>query len=174
MAKAKAISDRYLQNLDFRSDEATANAGKIYQVPTSFTVRDKVGLEIHEVEINFPGPLSTVFTATGDGFIWGCGQIYNNGIVPTSQIASPGILHWEELSRLECGTAANAIIGSMKFRREFAIPRIVHPASLFVFHKGVSQPNELISYWRIAYRYVELAEADYQEILQTVILQGSL
>jgi hypothetical protein len=174
MAKAKAISDRYLQNLDFRSDEAAANGGKIYQVPTSFTTSDKVGLEIHEIEINFPGPASTLFLATGDGFIWGCGQIYNNGIVPTSQIASPGILHWEEINRLECGTAANAIIVPLKFRREFATPRIVHPASLFVFHKGVSQPNELISYWRIAYKYVELSDQDYQEILQTVILQGRL
>jgi len=170
--KASKINDAFLNVMTTTLTEGGANAGVVTQFSTSLTTRDKIGILIHKAELY--KTTDDPFTADGDGFQWGLTQIYNSGSVPTTIIATPGIVLFKRKIRQDCGTAATINMVTDPEEHIFPEPVLVHPASLYGLLQGVSQAGALIAYLRIYYKYVDLTEADYQEILQTIIIQNAL
>lgn len=157
--------------------EAAANGGIIQQIPTSLTTRDRTGILIHEVGIQFSmanlaNPLTYAFTATTDGFFWGISQLYNAGAVPDSN--APGILEHQFICRSDVGTAANAVFLQFPITIKYDTPLLAHAASIYLFCKGNSQPNALTYRMRVSYSYTTLNQDQYMDILQTIILNNQL
>jgi hypothetical protein len=174
MAKALKAADMYQQILVMTLTEAAANGGIITAIPTSQTIRDKVGIEIYAYEFHMSGAFGTEYAAVGDGVSFGLTQIQNGGIPPTTIASTPGIICFESDYRHEMGVAATATLIHRPYRVRFETPFLAHPAALFAFHQGVSQAAALTARHKIWYKYVDIADDMYQEIIQTIVLQNSI
>lgn len=171
MAKLKNRTD-LPQYFGMADTEAAANGGVLTQIPTSLTTREKVGILIHSVE--FLSELfktgSSPFAANGDGYIVGLTQLFNAGAVPDYN--DPGVIEWHE--ELAVVMAAGSHIISSPVRMVYPIPKLAHPASLYWFFQGIGQAAALTMNVRLEYSYRDLSSDEYQDIIQTIVLQNAL
>jgi hypothetical protein len=155
--------------------EGGANAGIVVPFPSSISTRDPIGIEILRWFLGVSAP-ADVFTAAADGFFTGLTQLWNNGAPPSlaSAGAYGGLVDFHKITRSDAGTAANAYIMDACFFWDLPYPQLVHPAAIFAFIQGISQPGALTVSIGMEYRYVELSDKQFQDILQTIIVANSL
>lgn len=170
---AKTAVDKYRQYASVFAQEAMAGAGATEQFPTSQTIRDRVGIEIYEMEINFPVSVLALLVGAQDFLRAGITQLANN--IPTGALPYPnGVVGWEQVELLLAPSAVGQELQRQPLRVEFKEPILVHPASCFGFVIGNSLAAVASANIRMGFKYVELAEQDYADILQTVIAQNIL
>jgi hypothetical protein len=148
--------------------EAGANAGVIAQVPSSINTRDKVGVLVHSLEMDFG---SDPFAADADGITFGLTQLYNRGTIPG--MLDPGVITYQ-IRQVKVYSSVGVMLKERPFRVVFDNPRLAHPAALYWFFQGLSQGAPLTANMRMEYSYVDLTDTQYQDIIQTVILQNAL
>lgn len=157
--------------------EAAANGGVIVQVPSSLTTRDKVGILIHSIEFLPEGVKTGAVpfvptTGSADGMKMGITQLYNGGVVP--EFNDPGVIdcaykiayNWTQVGHVEMNT--------FPLRFVFESPKLAHPAALYWFFQGIAQAAALTVNFRMEYSYRDLSDSEYQDIIQTIVLQNSL
>lgn len=173
MAKMQKLADMYSQRTVIAVQELAANGGIVEPVPSSYTTRDRVGLLINQIEFFMNDPDPAPFAATGDGYKLYVGQLFNNGAIPNTP-ATPGLilLHWVQLTQF--AAAAGGLWRKRPDNFTFPEPKLVHPAALYVGMEGIAQAGALDGHFTIHYKYIDLAEADYLEIMQTIILQNAI
>jgi len=176
MAKQTArVSDRP-QSITLTIEEAVAITGTVTQFPTSLTTRDKVGLLIKKIEFLIEQASWATIVGAGDhGAIIGVTQLYNGGVAPTiDQLEAPGLVGLVRF--LKFGITE---VGILNYREpcEVNLPDdgiLVHPASLYGFIRGYGIGVAIEGRIRMTYTYQDLSDAEYQEILQTIIIQNAL
>jgi hypothetical protein len=169
---SKAIGGDRPQWCTIRSQEASANSGKVIQFPTSITTRDRVGIEVITLEQDFTFVVDPL-AVYNSGFAWGLTQLYNAGTAPTG-IYDPGVVILQRIMNRKFGTAATELNVDQMFTLRLSEPMLTHPASLYAFIIGYGQTNPLPINMRVLFRYVDLDEKTYQDLLQTIIAQNVL
>lgn len=172
MAKAKYPD--LPQYVGFSATEGAANGGVITQFPTSLTTRDAVGVLIHRVEFLTSDEITggCPHAANGRGYFVGLTQLYNAGSVPTYN--DPGVLAWRIKSCMYLSAVDFKIHESPMVLDFTDDPLLAHPAALYWFFKGVGQAAALTMSVRLKYSYRDLTSNEYQDILQTIVLQNAL
>jgi hypothetical protein len=149
--------------------ETGANTGVMAQVPSSLNTRDKVGILIHGYEMYFGA--TDIFAADADGVQFGLTQLYNQGTVP--DFGSPGLVDMQTYF-IKAYSSVGVRVNVLPYKVTFDNPRLCHPAALYWFFTGLGQPAALGCAIRMEYSYVDLSDAQYQDIIQTIILQNAL
>lgn len=157
--------------------EAAANGGVIVQVPSSLTTRDRVGILIHCVEFLPEGVKTGVVplisgAGTPDGIKMGITQLYNGGTVP--EFNDPGVIDCRYKVVYDATAVAFVDFAVFPLRFEYATPKLAHPAALYWFFQGITQAAALSMNFRMEYSYRDLSDTEYQDIIQTIVLQNSL
>jgi hypothetical protein len=148
--------------------EGAANGGTMNQIPSSLTTRDKTGILIHSYEIWGDAEM---FAADADGVAYGITQLYNAGTVPG--FGAPGVIdHQRKITKAYSSVGVRIV--EMPFKTVFDQPRLAHPAALYWYFTGVAQGAALTLYFRMEYSYVDLTDLQYQDIIQTIVLQNAL
>lgn len=176
MAKKKGASlDNKLNYATLTVAETVAGNGKTEQFPTNLSAAERIGIEIHQIQYLFTG-LGAILNAEAAQILTGICQIGTKIPDPSGeddQISPNGTVH---LCKLECtGTDLGAAAGQIdqdKFYDLSAAPPVVHPAALYgsVMTDNAGAVGKV--HIRIGFRYVELTEQDYTDILQTVLYQN--
>lgn len=179
--KINAAQDRP-QRVCMSLVEATTNGGKITQVPTSFSTKDKIGIEILRAEYfvrdQDGASLTGGLVADGSKVSFGLCQLYKSNVPPLSPL-EPGVVDFNVISHvnLETGTMANLRRQSeivWPLERDYPGGILVHPASIYAWIRGTDAAQEMeVDIW-LTFRYVDLSNEDYLDILQNVILQNQL
>jgi hypothetical protein len=150
------------------------NVGMIEQVATSYSTKDPIGIEIHQLDW-YPymeNWSAAVLDAIGEFFFWGLTQLYKAGTAP-SLPNEAGMVDFEVEAYHE-----KTAVGFKTFQwpRKW-IPKepiLVHPASLYLFCGSSGLDSACSIYMTMWFKYVDLSQQEFQDILQTIILQDQL
>jgi hypothetical protein len=170
MAKAKSAFDLYPQFALVVPAEAVAGDGVTVQVPTTYSLKDKVGLVILSVDYMVPQEVHNLLVANDDEILLGVHQLENrrpelggmnhfgNGIIDIYYLK---------------GTVGAA---GYPVHHDYSVQGgiLVHPSALFVTAQGASIADVVTAEVRINYKLVELSDSDYQDIFQTIITQNAI
>lgn len=163
--------DQYLQFYKTQLLEGSADVGVLQEINTSITAKDKIGMEIYEIEFDADeDDWNLCYSAGNSGIAVGLTTLYRGGVVPRNA-DQDGVIFHEKRVRTDFGTAGNGII-SESIHREFNVPLLVHPAAVWIFIKGLATgaPNRINC--KIGYKYVTLTDKMYEELFQTTLLQN--
>jgi hypothetical protein len=154
----------------------TLNAQNTDQVPSNYLKDDLIGMRIHTVEYSLVA-LYTQMQTSLDMVRWGL------SILPQPSGAafnwnSPGVVDFNNLIRIDNGTAAQAnywrdpmLVKPMQDRYPDGI--LVHPAGL---HWWTNTPNAISAtayiYVTVYYDIVELTEKDWQALWQQFLVSS--
>lgn len=139
------------------------------QFPTSQTIRDKVGILISRIEVHFLAVDITALNAAGDAVQAYVFQLLNNVPIGTDPWPMGGIF-FREISHP--GAAVSVINQDGHIDWTPVEPILVHPASLFAGIASTGTGLACDATFRITFKYVELEDADYQDLFQTIIAQN--
>jgi hypothetical protein len=179
MAKKKMTSAQASDRLQYTGlylEEAIAGNGIAVPFPSTVNAAEKVGIEIHEVQffLGAPGfvldaPQSIVVMALGQiesriPAVVGDGpQVFPNGTV--------ALARWEATEDIATALVNGLLVQDI-FRDLSSNPILVHPAALFGMIISDNAGAVARGWVRIGFKYVELTDADYNDILQTVLYQN--
>ena len=170
--KKSTKGDQYAQWMQVTLQEPAANTGIVEAFPTSITTREKVGVKILAAHLYHNH--TNLFSGTGDGLAFGLLQLYKDGNAPYTMVSPVGIIGLRTIYSNDRGVAATSIFTESPIDLNLRAPVLCHPASLYASILGISQVNPITAYMRIYFEYVDLTDEEYQEILQTVIIQNAL
>jgi hypothetical protein len=178
MAKASGLGARVtdrIQYIKFEVVETVASTPVISAVPTSISMAEKIGIEIVEAKVFLynNGWAAEGLVAAGDGMFAGLTQMYRGGTPPTYP-NDQGVIMYERYTRAFLTGVGFSDVKQPIFHKVFPEPILVHPAALYAFTGGVSVATVCSARFDIGFRYVELTDKDYQDILQGVLLQDTL
>lgn len=172
MATVKKI-DRP-QCLRLALTQTAANDPVIEKVPTSYTTKDKVGIEIMQVDYFIHATDDTLVEFKSDSELlkYGLTQLYKSGS-PPSLPTEAGLIDYRMLGyHLETGVGFSFVHQPITFKP--LEPILVHPASLYAWMRSDNLDAAVYIYVALWYRYVDLTPDEFQDILQTIILQDTL
>jgi len=171
--KSKAKSTVSYEDRDqfavVRVIQTAADTTTTEQFPTSQTIRDKVGILISRIEVHFVAADITALNAAGDcvqAFVF---QLLNN--IPAGTTPWPvGGIYWGEKNHPGAAVSVINEDGMLDWRP--SEPILVHPASLFAGVSSTGTGLACDATFRITFKYVDLEDADYQDLFQTIIAQN--
>jgi hypothetical protein len=118
------------------TNAGTAAANTITKIESSVSLEEKVAMRIHSIEYHLATPSGWGnFTTSGDRLFFGLTFL---STIPTGgfQSSSPGLIDFNQIYRLDFGTAAAgnlfkdpAIVKDMHLRHPDGI--LIHPANLY-------------------------------------------
>lgn len=163
-----------LQILTKTYTQTAANTQIVSQVGTSYSAKDKVGIEISRIEY-YPAAVNFYMeevAAANEYFYFGLTQLYSAGAAPTLP-SRAGVVDWNLIGNF-FSTAVGRELLRLPIIFEPPEPVLVHPASLYAFCQSANLANAITIYLRMWFRYVDLTDAEFQEILQTILIQDTL
>jgi hypothetical protein len=169
MAKTKQ-ADR-LQTISIELDgEDVAGQGKATAFPTSISTAERIGIEIFRAEYLVEiATLTALMLAAADTMMFGLTQIEAN-IPDNNNPHLAGVIDHKELVLMAAPTGPMV---QFPLVTEFPEPILVHPASLYGWQRGENLGGVMGAvHVKIWFKYVDLAEKDYTDILQTIIMQN--
>jgi hypothetical protein len=170
MPKTSNGIDQYMNVYFTNLVEPTLNTGIVQALVSSITAKDKKGMLIHRVDWMFDAvSLAAAINAAGDQIFCALSNFANNAVAYVNAQQN-GIIDCFKLG------AQNAIneptYRNYAITREFPMPFICHPASLYFHMRGIAASDVAIAEVRLFYTFIELTDIEYQEMLQNYILQN--
>lgn len=161
MAKVQKI-DR-IQFAEVFPIETVANNGNTVQFPTGMTNQDRVGILIHQVEYDFSGVYLALLAAAADQIHASLHQIQTQNGVTSGRLGLISHMHIDFV-------AAAGGISTQPWKIRFDEPVLAHPAALYGTVCGQNLAAVVAGRIRIGFTYVDLAEADYVDLWQTILM----
>lgn len=178
MAKTKGLLDQYPQTVTVRVTEAVAEDGAIVQVPSSYSMRDRVGMEILGYNIMPYGAFAWRGMLAADKDFLGAGlsHLFRGGSIPAIEEPTGLIdayLRYRE-NTIVSAVGEITIVEEPAVRIVFPQPLIAHPASVWAWVKGfqVSAVVDLI--FRINYRLIDLSDSQWQELFESILIRDTI
>jgi hypothetical protein len=172
MAKNKVTgaADAEYQRLDVLIFQAIANTDRVAKVDSSINIKEKTAIQIDYIEFT----INDVLLAGADSVKFGFMRTYNNGVAPDYPNYSVGIIDWNSWSVRDFGVAATNAIIIMPFQKQIIERPLVHPQSLYWFVSSSALGANAEIRATVYYKYVNLTEASYSEMLQQMLSTSSL
>jgi len=153
--------------------EVAPDGGIVVPVNTGFDRKARKGVLIHEYRVMVPNTevFATMFAANDDAVRFGITQFYNAGAAPLVP-GTPGCVEFQCFGRADFGAAATGLfVNHTLYQQRYDIPLLVHPASLYLFVRGLNSPVALSLDQGIRYEYVDLSDQDYRDMWEDVLSQ---
>ena len=171
MATKKSKVDR-VQRASVYVASGAAGAGAATAFDTNMSASDKRGIEILKIQYDIES--SEIFDASGESVTLALTQVGANipalGGDDPDTLNPPGAL--DHASFFAAGIPVSGVWSKM---HDFSnCPLLAHPASLYGTIDGESLGGVVNGYITIYFRYVDLADDDYNDILQSYIVQNVL
>jgi len=163
----KQSSDKFANMAIVSVTESAANTLTFKKLETGIALFDKMAWVISRVEYLATTPLATVFDATADSLGFGV-SVSNAFAVPA--LTEVTILDYNNISRMDFGTAANTIIWTRPVTKDFsAMPGgglIVPPVPFYLWALGSSLTVASTIVARVWYTNLILSPDDYWELVE--------
>lgn len=177
MAKSKTV-DR-VQSIGVTMREAIIDEGGYTKFPTSIAANEKVGIEITRIQYDLLNPECLENVASAVGF--SVGQIAANFAEPTPA-AGANLLGYPTgcLDKAVIISAGDVqVAGDMKVYETIVhdfsnTPLLAHPAALYAQIISSNTGALAIGYCVIHFRYVDLTDAEFMDLLQGYIVQNAI
>jgi len=171
------LNDQYLQAITVRVTEAVAGSGKIDKIETGFSSKDRYAIEIHRVEYAPYAAYQTleqVAKAGGGGGMVrvGLAHLYRGGTIPLHN-SHEGLICMDEILYTE-DTAVGSAFTKAPLIREFKIPCIAHPSSLYAWCQGDSLAGVLDVTMDVWYKVIEINDDQWQELFESVLFHDKI
>lgn len=174
MATKKTLLDRYPQTVTVQAAEDVAGDGKVVQVPSTYSLRERMAMEILGYDaIPYGSNGWATYCATNDDYsMFGLSHLYRGGALP--DIEEPTGLIDVRLKYYYEQSGAGFKVWDMVESIAFPAPIIAHPASLWVFVQQMSGTEKLHMVFRIKYRLIEISDQQWQEIFESILIRDTI
>lgn len=161
------IEDKYANIAATYFAMSTANTARFVKFDFPFSIMDKVGLLINRVEYII-GALDK-FNGANDWAI--AGICCASSVADTEDTRDPLIVDQHRITRLDFGTAANALLMQQPHVKTFwDLPGggvLVPPSPLYAFLDTDGASDVMTLRVRMYYQYVKLATEDYWQLVES-------
>jgi hypothetical protein len=178
MAKTSKLTDQYPQTVTIHALEAVAGNGFIVQVPSSYSMRDRVGMELigWDVAPYGPGAWAAQLAADGDYAGFGLSHLFRGGTIPAIEeptgMIDLDLLYREYLSVTAAGIHIENVQPYM--RHVFPQPIIAHPASVWVWGIMFTGSAALDIIIKVHYRLIDINDAQWQELFESILIRDTI
>jgi hypothetical protein len=178
MATKKGLLDQYPQTVTLRATEAVVTDGVIMQVPSSYSMRDRVGMEIIGWDVLPYGAAGWLSFLAADGDYLGIGlsHLFRGGTIPAIEeptgMIDMDLLYLEYFSVTAAGMQ-KTYMDNVR-RHMLHQPIIAHPASLWVWAITFAGAVPLDVIVKVHYRLIEITDAQWQELFESILIRDTI